>query len=698
MTAYAEADGRQTAEAFRPDWLPPIGSVLATTDRLLRGWPHAAGFLDAQALVSPRRGARAAGMLLRTGDRPAPGQPHWWIDDGFLRRVVRPGEDPPAVSLLVDDLGPPREAGSESRLERILNDPSLAAHAPRGAALCQRIVSLRLAQDNGGNDVAPALPASGQRRILLVDQRGDDPLLRGAGADAADLLGMAAAAREHAGAEFLLRAVPGGVLTTAASAGHGFIALDPALSDHAVLDLADEVWTVAGEIGFLAVLRALPVTAFGAPFYAGWGLTRDRAGRSAATALARRRPLPLDAFAAGTLALYPRYADPVLRRPITAEAAVDRLADWRERQRGPRRRYLCVGFVPWKRSVARLYLADAAPPLQFTSPAGLRRRPPPPDTVICAWGSELGRDDEARLRAAGHAVLHMEDGFVRSVGLGSDFLLPASLILDGSGLYFDATRPSDLETLLATARFDSPLLARAAALRARLVAARLTKYNFADAIPRPAAAGGRRVVLVPGQVPGDASLRFGEVAVAGNLGLLRAVRAENPDAYIVYKVHPDIASGNRPGGDDLAAAAALADEVTARGDMASWLDLADEIHVATSLAGFEALLRGRRVTTWGLPFYAGWGLTEDRVTTPRRRRRLTLDELVAGALILSPRYADPESRIPCSAEDAVEGLIARRAARPLASPQGGLLARRLRRQMRSAAIVAIEFTRGWQGR
>ncbi|HVV92393.1 MAG TPA: hypothetical protein VHD15_03135, partial [Hyphomicrobiales bacterium] len=241
------------------------------------------------------------------------------------------------------------------------------------------------------------------------------------------------------------------------------------------------------------------------------------------------------------------------------------------------------------------------------------------------------------------------------------------------------------------------LLARAAALRQRLVSARLTKYNFADPIARPASATGRRLILVPAQVPGDASLRFGALTVEGNLGLLRAVRNENPDAHIVYKVHPDIASGNRPGSDDRAAAASLADQVTAEGDMASWLEIVDEVHVATSLAGFEALLRGRRVVTWGLPFYAGWSLTDDRVAAPRRGRTLTLDALVAGALILYPRYADPVSRIPCSAEDAIEMLIARRLARPLASPRGHRLARRLRRQARSTAIIALEFTRGWQG-
>jgi capsular polysaccharide export protein len=362
----------------------------------------------------------------------------------------------------------------------------------------------------------------------------------------------------------------------------------------------------------------------------------------------------------------------------------------------PRRRYLCVGFVPWKRAVARLYLTDAAGPLRFATPEALRRDPPPPDVTVCAWGAELPAEDEAVLRARGNAVLRMEDGFVRSVGLGSDFRLPASLCLDARGVYFDATRPSDLEVLLATAAFDPALVARAAALRARLVATRLTKYNFNEAVARPAGSAGRRLVLVPAQVPGDASLRLGRVGVEGNLGLLRAARAACPDAFLVFKVHPDVASGNRPGGDDLREARQIADLVTAEGDMASWLEVVDEVHTATSLAGFEALLRGRRVVTWGLPFYAGWGLTEDRVTSARRTRRLTLDELVAGALILYPRYADPQTGAPVTPEAAVEALAARRNGNALASPRGGRRAW-LRRQGRSLAIVVKEFTTGWKG-
>src|SRR5206468_9475368 len=85
--------------------------------------------------------------------------------------------------------------------------------------------------------------------------------------------------------------------------------------------------------------------------------------------------------------------------------------------------------------------------------------------------------------------------------------------------------------------------------------------------------------------------------------------------------------------------------------------MADEVHVNTSQAGFEALLRGKAVTTYGVPFYAGWGLTKDLGPVPVRRSTIrTIDELVAATLLLYPRYLDPVTGLPCPAEIVVERL------------------------------------------
>jgi capsular polysaccharide export protein len=267
----------------------------------------------------------------------------------------------------------------------------------------------------------------------------------------------------------------------------------------------------------------------------------------------------------------------------------------------------------------------------------------------------------------------MEDGFLRSVGLGSNHVGGASLVLDADGIYFDPRQPSALERLLQSGEFDAALLARAAQLRRQIVQAGLGKYHVGGREAAALGGAGKRRLLVPGQVENDASVRFGSPAVQTNLELLRQVRAAEPGAWIVYKPHPDTEAGTRPGGVADEAALKYADQIV-RGVAASALFAQlDGVHTMTSLLGFEALLRGVPVTTWGQPFYAGWGLTQDRLPLARRTRRRSLDELTAAALILYPSYVHPDTRRRCEAED-VAAWMAARAAADIATEQ-----RRLRR-------------------
>jgi hypothetical protein len=214
----------------------------------------------------------------------------------------------------------------------------------------------------------------------------------------------------------------------------------------------------------------------------------------------------------------------------------------------------------------------------------------------------------------------------------------------------------DLETLLRNHRFDDAERSRGAALRRQLVAAALTKYNL-QAPPWRRPPGARRVVLVPGQVESDASIRHGAPELHTNLALLQAVRAAEPEAWIVYKPHPDVVAGLRQEGSPQADLQHWCDALLTEGCMDQLLKEVDAVHVLTSLAGFEALLRGVEVHTWGLPFFAGWGLSHDRLTCPRRGRQLQLDELVYAALVVYPRYVSRRSGLFIEPEQAIEELL-----------------------------------------
>jgi capsular polysaccharide export protein len=167
------------------------------------------------------------------------------------------------------------------------------------------------------------------------------------------------------------------------------------------------------------------------------------------------------------------------------------------------------------------------------------------------------------------------------------------------------------------------------------------------------------------------------------VALLETVREHHTDAYIIYKPHPDVLSGNRKGRIAPSTLRALCDQVVHSVSIPSCLADVDEVHTMTSLVGFEALLRGLRVVVYGQPFYAGWGLTADRVPITRRSRRLTLDELVAGALLLYPRYYDWKAGTFTDCEGAIDALTSARrraeSAKGLARLQPSLVERQLRK-------------------
>jgi len=312
--------------------------------------------------------------------------------------------------------------------------------------------------------------------------------------------------------------------------------------------------------------------------------------------------------------------------------------------------FVCVGITPWKQGYVRQYLRSPDGSVSFD-----RKSPATKDTAHVTWSfrhfDDAPNNDEIKVsdkkkRLQKNAVdeknVHrIEDGFLRSAGLGSDFTAPGSLVVDSRGLYFDPTSESDLELLLNNLDLTPRDIQRAVKLRQQILKAGVSKYNVGHNIKHFANSAAKKRVLVIGQVEDDASIRRGCSDVADNVSLLEAVRAAEPGAYIVYKPHPDVMAGNRKGSVD--APLDWADEVNTSGSIAVGLEWCDELHTMTSLAGFEALMRNKPVVTYGMPFYAGWGLTEDAQVCDRRKRTRTLDELVYMTLIEYPRYLDIDS-------------------------------------------------------
>ncbi|CUS47122.1 MAG: capsular polysaccharide export protein KpsC [Idiomarinaceae bacterium HL-53] len=287
----------------------------------------------------------------------------------------------------------------------------------------------------------------------------------------------------------------------------------------------------------------------------------------------------------------------------------------------------------------------------------------PNGAVSIIWGAQdIPSKHAERLR-----WLRVEDGFVRSIGLGAEFARPMSWVFDSQGLYFNCTQPSDLESVLLTLELDEQERLRAQNLIQLLSESTISKYNLpsvrneteAASIRRihQARSNGKKVHLVVGQVESDASIRLGSEQIKSNFELLQHVRTQFPEDLIVYKPHPDVVAGARAQGEGEKHATMIADETIVQANITELFQQIDALHCMSSLAGFEALLRGIPVHCYGMPFYAGWGLTQDFYSHSRRVRKLDLETLVFGALIVYPTYVHPQSGHVCSVEDATQGLL-----------------------------------------
>lgn len=350
------------------------------------------------------------------------------------------------------------------------------------------------------------------------------------------------------------------------------------------------------------------------------------------------------------------HRDPFGGATLGAVQAIDLLAGWRTLIDANRDVAAVYGIARWKRITADNLLWDGSGPVRHADKA----LPPPGASLALAWIARSDADTLRALEASGVHIGEIEDGMIRSTGLGANCVPPLSIVVDARGPHFDPAQASELEIILQSATIPEAVLRRAAALRERLVSGGISKYGqdstHRQNAEKNARSAGRKLVLVTGQVGDDRSVLRGGGGL-DNLELLRRARAQEPGATIVFKPHPDVEAGHRKGRIPDPIALEFADEIDRTSSIAALLDRVDAVHVLTSLAGFEALMRGREVVTHGVPFYAGWGLTRDLGAVPARRtRRRSLDELVAATLILYPRYLDPVTRLPCGPETLVDRI------------------------------------------
>ncbi len=594
------------------------------------------------------------------------------LEDGFIRSIGLGVEDSPAFSVVEDKLGIYYDATSPSTLENLLktydfdSNPALLATAREAMRF---IVQHNISKYNCQSDVPQGYFGEGNdassraKRVLIIAQTDkDSSLLYGYGEKFSTSEMIESARLENPNAAIYLKIHP----DVFSGKRQSDIALDEIpdfceviqedFNPISLLKFFTKVYTKTSQMGFEALLVGCECVCFGMPFYAGWGLTQDKQ-----TCPRRNRKLSLEEVFAASYILYPRYFNPIYRRESDILDTLHTIAHFKPLCVKTSHKAYLFGFSYWKHHFIKPFLPNYAPnnlifinaigrsPLELALQKGLDSK-----SEIFIWGRKNFQEVESYAKEYGLKITRVEDGFIRSLSLGSDLTRPFSLVFDDLGIYFDPTRPSRLEYILQHAQFSQALLQEARNLKAQILKSKISKYNTTAhktlELPK-----NKRTLLVIGQVEDDASIVYG-APMQTNLSLLQQVREENPQAYILYKPHPDVLSGNRVGEIPPQVAREYCDEILESLSLHSAIEAADEVHTLTSLSGFEALLYGKKVVTYGMPFYAGWGLTQDKQTCPRRNRKLSLEELLCGAYILYPRYIHPDTLEFCAPSVLVEAL------------------------------------------
>ncbi|WP_086229972.1 capsular polysaccharide biosynthesis protein [Campylobacter devanensis] len=588
------------------------------------------------------------------------------LEDGFIRSIGLGVDGARAFSIVEDDIGIYYDATRPSRLEEILANFEFSNEILQEARWCiDFIISNRICKYNNAPDITQELIEKyelnkGKNILIIAQTHGDASLEYGLANQFSTLDMINAAINENPNSNILLKIHPD-VLSgkkksdiDIANLPSQIKIISENINPISLLKHITKVYTKTSAMGFEALMCGCKCVCFGVPFYAGWGLSDDRVKAPSR----RNRKLSIERLFAGAYIIYAKYIDPYSGAPTTLKRVLPQINALKNARLSEcKKQKFLFGFSIWKRKFMFPFLGKnlnfistfSKNPLQQALNLGLNK-----DSAIYIWGKKEYPKLQKWCDENGVSIIRVEDGFIRSIGLGSDLTRPYSLVFDDEGIYFDTTSPSRLENILNYHKFSPYELESAKKLREILVNSKISKYNDdKDGIITPK--NSKKIALVIGQVEDDASVKIGADGMK-NIELLRLARQNSPHAYIIYKPHPDVVSGNRVGAVKTTEALKYCDEVLEGVSMPTLLDIADEIHTMTSTSGLEAILRKKRVICYGRPFWAGWGLSDDKKPQPRRYRSLSSDELIAGAYLLYPRYIHPLNLEACEACDLVVAL------------------------------------------
>lgn len=421
-----------------------------------------------------------------------------------------------------------------------------------------------------------------------------------------------------------------------------------------LIEFSTAVCVVTSQVGFESLIYGKDVHVFGKPFYSGLGLTIDHNINKKKLDV----HITLEQLVFSALVKYQICINPRTKKKCEIEEVMQYINYSREISKFFPRKLEAINLTPWKaRQINRFVYPVTGEKVKFFKKFKSKMK------NIIVWGKNTRTE---KYISKVDNLISVEDGFIRSVGLGGELYPPLSLLFDRKGIHYDASRESDLEDLLQNSNINHTEKTRARRIIDSIIKLKISKYNLrlTKRINLPKNIINKQIIGVLGQVESDNSIIYGvpnNSIPKTNFALVEQVRKDYPDSYIIFKPHPDTEFGLRAKGKRDESISIHADLIAYKTSLEDIFNKVDKIAVFTSLGGFEALIRGISVITYGFPFYAGWGLTEDylenHVWAKRRTRKLTIEELIFITLIKYPLYSSIKFNCLTEIENIFEEIL-----------------------------------------
>ena len=580
-----------------------------------------------------------------------------FIEDGFIHSFGKKKKEIP-LSICFDNAGIYYNCNSKNDLKKYIKEKLSKENISRAKNIVNLWKKYSISKYNFPSFIEP--PSSPY--ILLIDQTFGDLSIGYGDANENSFKKMFEFAvnnwPEH---KIVIKSHPDvinskkkGCIDISDNTKHNVIIIGDIGQINKLIDSSSAVCVVTSQVGFEALIYGKDVHVFGNPFYSGLGLTIDHNSNNKKVT----NKITLEQLVFSSLVKYQICLDPRTKKECQIEEIIQYIHSLRQVSKFFPQDLEAINLTPWKaRQINRFVYPVTGKRVKF-----LKRFKRKMKNII-VWGkntrieSYLPNFDD---------FISVEDGFIRSVGLGADLYPPLSLLFDKKGIHYDASKVSDLEDQLQNSNVNYSERMRARKILNLIIKLKISKYNLrlTKTINLPKNATNKEIIGVLGQVESDNSIIYGvpnNTIQKTNFALVEKVRKDYPDAFIIYKPHPDTESGVRAKGERDSDISDYADLIANKTSLEDLFNKVDRIAVFTSLGGFEALIRGISVITYGFPFYAGWGLTEDKLNhhgwAKRRTRRMSIEELTFISLIKYPFYSSMKFNCLTEIENIFEEII-----------------------------------------